>query len=186
MSRSEKNKQKQGNKIILKIFVVAVFLIAVLTVLKYAQNYLRDDIVGKTNLIINNNNVTNDLNKDIFVENGVTYIAKEDIYNFFDPYIYYDEKYNQIITGSESQIASIVVGENQMTNNGSNVSIPATIIEKDGTYYIPFSALDSVYNVKTTYIESSNIVVIDSLNRKLEVADSNKENQVKEEKMLLL
>ena len=179
MSRSEKNKQKQENKIILKIFIVAVFLIAVLTVLKYAQNYLRDDIVGKTNLIINNNNVTNDLNKDIFVENGVTYIAKEDIYNFFDPYIYYDEKYNQIITGSESQIASIVVGEKQMTNNGSNVSIPATIIEKDGTYYIPFSALDSVYNVKTTYIESSNIVVIDSLNRKLEVADSNKDNQVK-------
>ena len=40
MSRSEKNKQKQGNKIILKIFVVAVFLIAVLTVLKYAQKYL--------------------------------------------------------------------------------------------------------------------------------------------------
>lgn len=36
-----------------------------------------------------------------------------------------------------------------------------------------------MYNVKTTYIESSNIVVIDSLNRKLEVADSNKENQVK-------
>ena len=179
MSRREKNKEKQSNKTIRKILIVAIFLFAVLVVLKYSQNYLRDDIVGKTNLIINNNNVTTDLNKDIFVENGITYMAKEDISNFFDPYIYYDEKYNQIITGSESQITAIVIGEKKMTNNGSTVKIPATVIEKDETYYIPFSVLDNVYNVKTTYIEETDTVVIDSLNRKFVVADSNKNNQVK-------
>lgn len=179
MSRREKNKEKQSNKTIRKILIVAIFLFAVLVVLKYSQNYLRDDIVGKTNLIINNNNVTTDLDKDIFVENGITYMAKEDISNFFDPYIYYDEKYNQIITGSESQIAAIVIGEKKMTNNGSTVNIPATVIEKDETYYIPFSVLDNVYNVKTTYIEETDTVVIDSLNRKFVVADSNKNNQVK-------
>ena len=73
-------------------------------------NYERNDVIDRVNLVINHSNVTKDLEKEAFVENGVTYISKEDIANFFDPYIYYDEKYNQMITGSESKIAAIVVG----------------------------------------------------------------------------
>lgn len=179
MSRTQKRIEKQGDKTFFKIFIVAIFLLLVLIVLKYARNYIRDDIVGKTNLIINNSNVTTDLNKEVYVKDGVTYIAKEDIENFFDPYIYYDEKYNQITTGSESRIATIVIGEKKMTNNGSIVDTTATIIENSGTYYIPFSILDDIYNTKTTYIEETDTVVIDSLNRRFIVADSNKNNKVK-------
>lgn len=142
-------------------------------------NYERNDIVDRTNLVINHSNVTNGLEKPVFVENGVSYIAKEDIANYFDPYIYYDEKYNQIITGSENKIAAIVVGEKKMTNNGSTVNLSAPILEKDDTYYLPFSALDDIYNVKTRYIKETDTVVIDSLNRKYVVADSNKNNSVK-------
>lgn len=179
MSRREKREEKQGNKILLKIIIVAIFLVGVLVSLKYAQNFLRDDIVGKTNVIINNSNVTGDLKKDVIVENGVIYIAKEDIANFFDPYIYYDEKYNQIITTSDNKVASIVIGENKMKNNGSTVNISATILERNGTYYIPFSLMNDVYDIETTYIEETDTFVIDSLNRKKVVADSKKDNSVK-------
>lgn len=111
MSRREK-KNVKGNWIF-KIIVVAIVLLAAIFVIKIAGNYKNNDIVGKVNLIINNSNVTADLKQDVFVdENGVIYIAKEDIENFFDNYIYYDEKYNQIITGSSTKIANMVVGEN--------------------------------------------------------------------------
>lgn len=179
MSRREKRVEKQNNKTFRKILIVAVFIIAVIFTLKYAYNYVRDDVTEKTNLVINNSNITTSLKKDIIVENGVVYIAKEDISNFFDPYIYYDKKYNQIITGSESSIASIIIGEKKMTNNGSTVAISASVIERNNTYYIPFSSLDKIYNVKTTYIEKGDTVVIDSLNRKMIVADSAKNNNVK-------
>ena len=76
----------------------------------------------KANLVINNSNVTADLKKDIIIENGVIYVAMEDVKNFFDPHIYYDEKYNQIITTSENQVTSMVVGENTMVNNGTSVA----------------------------------------------------------------
>jgi len=145
-------------------------------------NYERNDVIDRVNLVINHSNVTKDLEKEAFVENGVTYISKEDIANFFDPYIYYDEKYNQMITGSESKIAAIVVGEKKMTNNGSVVNLSAPILEKDNAYYLPFSELDSIYNVKTKYIEETNTIIIDSLNRKYVVADSNKNNGVKVKK----
>jgi len=179
MSRREKRMEKQSNKTFRKLLIVAIFLVASIFVLKYAYNYVRDDVADKANLVINNSNVTTSLKRDVFIENGVVYISKEDIANFFDQYIYYDEKYNQIITGSENKIAAIVVGEKKMTNNGSIVSIPASVLKKNDTYYIPFSALDSIYNVKTTYVEKTNTIVVDSLNRKMVVADSSKNNNVK-------
>ena len=179
MSRREKKEQKQSNKTIRKIVIVAIFLALICLVFKYAPNYIRDDITDRTNLIVNNGNITKDLKKNIFVENGVTYISKEDILNFFDPYIYYDEKYNQIITGGDTRIASIIVGEKTMNDNGTNVKIKASVIKKDDTYYIPFSELDNIYNVKIEYIEGTNTVIVDSLNRKLEVADISKNVGVK-------
>ena len=92
MSRREK-KSVKGNWIF-KIIVVAIVLLAAIFVIKIAGNYKNNDIVGKVNLIINNSNVTADLKQDVFVdENGVIYIAKEDIENFFDNYIYKYMKY---------------------------------------------------------------------------------------------
>ena len=175
-----KRLKKESNKTIYKIIVVLIFLIGIIMVLQYSGNYVVDEITDKANLIINNGNVTKSLKLDMFIdENETVYISKQDIENFFDPYIYYDEKYNQIITGSNTKIASIVVGSNEMYVNSSKVNISAPIIEKEGEYYIPFSELDDVYNVDTQYIAENNVVVIDSLNRKYSIATSGKDNSVK-------
>lgn len=175
-----KRLKKVSNKTIYKIIVVLIFLIGIIMVLQYSGNYVVDEITDKANLIINNGNVTKSLKFDMFIdENETVYISKQDIENFFDPYIYYDEKYNQIITGSNTKIASIVVGSNEMYVNSSKVNISASIIEKEGEYYIPFSELDDVYNVDTQYIAENNVVVIDSLNRKYSIATSGKDNSVK-------
>lgn len=179
MSRKAKREEKVKSKIISKLIIVAIFLGLVFFVLKVAPNYVNDDITDRANLVINNSNVTKDLKKDVMIENGIIYISKEDIENFFDPYIYYDEKYNQIITTSEKQVASIVVGENTMENNGTTVDISGTVIEKDGTYYIPFSSLKDVYNVEINYIDSTKTITVDSKDRKYAVADSTKNNGVK-------
>lgn len=175
-----KRLKKESNKTTYKIIVVLIFLIGIIMVLQYSGNYVVDEITDKANLIINNGNVTKSLKLDMFIdENETVYISKQDIENFFDPYVYYDEKYNQIITGSNTKIASIVVGSNEMYVNSSKVNISAPIIEKEGEYYIPFSELDDVYNVDTQYIAENNVVVIDSLNRKYSIATSGKDNSVK-------
>ena len=176
MSRREK-KNVIGNWIF-KIIVVAIVLLAAIFVIKIAGNYKNNDIVGKVNLIINNSNVTADLKQDVFVdENGVIYIAKEDIENFFDNYIYYDEKYNQIITGSSTKIANMVVGENSATVNSAEVKLKSPVIEKENKYFIPFSELKSVYNVDIEYI--NNRVVVDSLDRKYQIATVAKDISIK-------
>ena len=179
MSRRAKREAKVKSKIISKLIIVAIFLGLVFFVLKITPNYINTDVSDKTNLVINNNNITKDLKNDVILENGIVYISKDDIENFFDPYVYYDEKYNQIITTSENQIASIVVGENSMTNNGSKVDISGTVIERSNTLYLPFSSLKDVYNIEINYIESSDTITVDSKDRKYVIADSKKNNSVK-------
>lgn len=176
MARREKSKVK--NNWILKIIVVAVFLVATILVIKISGNYKNNEIIGKINLVINNSNVTNALKQDIFVdENNVIYISKGDIENFFDNYIYYDEKYNQIITGSSTKIANMVVGENKAVVNSAEIKLKSPVVEKNGEYFIPFSELTGVYNVDIEYI--NNRVVVDSLDRKYQIATAAKNVSVK-------
>ena len=180
MSRKAKRVQeKVRKKFLYKIIVVAILVWLAFLILKYAPNYVNTDITNKANLVINNSNVTGDLKKDVIIENGVIYVSMEDIENFFDPYIYYDEKYNQIITTSENQVTSMVIGENTMVNNGTRVQTSGTVIERDDTYYIPFSSFKDTYNVEISYIESTNTITVDSKDRRYVLADSAKNSNVK-------
>ncbi len=180
MSRKAKRAQeKVKEKFLYKIIVVAILVWLAFLILKYAPNYVNTDITNKANLVINNSNVTGDLKKDVIIENGVIYVSMEDIENFFDPYIYYDEKYDQIITTSENQVTSMVIGENTMVNNGTNVQTSSTVIERGDTYYIPFSSFKDTYNVEISYIESTNTITVDSKDRKYVLADSAKNSNVK-------
>ena len=85
-----------------------------------APNYTRNDITNRTNLIINNNNVTSVLKRDIFIDDkGVVYLSKPDIANFFNKYITYYEQYNQIITTSQTKVATLEIGKNSMEVNST-------------------------------------------------------------------
>lgn len=110
---------------------------------------------------------------------GVIYVSKQDIGNFFDSFIYYDENYNQIITTSDSKVATLELGKKQITVNGSTSNIVGSLVEKDGTYYLPFSDMNDVYNIEIEYIKETNRVVVTSLDRKLEKADAAKNLSIK-------
>lgn len=171
---------KEKRFYIYKLIVVLVFALAVWFVLKTATNYIKDDIVGKTNLVINNSNTTKNLKNDVIVENGVVYVSTKDIANFFDDHIFYDNKYDQIITTSETKVATLKLNENKAKVNGSTVDLVASAKKIREQFYLPFSEIsESVYNVETTYIKDTNTVVLVSLDRELTYANSGKKNSVK-------
>lgn len=171
---------KEKRFYIYKLIVVLVFALAVWFVLKTATNYIKDDIVGKTNLVINNSNTTKNLKNDVIVENGVVYVSTKDIANFFDDHIFYDNKYDQVITTSETKVATLKLNENKAKVNGSTVDLVASAKKIGEQFYLPFSEIsESVYNVETTYIKDTNTVVLVSLDRELTYANSSKKNSVK-------
>lgn len=162
-----------------KFLIVIAFILAIIIVLHFAYNYLRDDIKDRTNLVINNINATNSLKNDIYIENGAIYISEEDISNILDFDIYYDEKYDQIITSSYNKLAAMPVGEKQIEVNSSKATIKASVINKQNNYYIPFSELEDVYNVKVKYSDITNIVTVDYLNVDYCIATATKKADVK-------
>ena len=115
---------------------------------------------------MNEENKTEHLKNNIYVnENQTVYISVEDVENLFDCTVYYDEKYNQIITTSDTKVANIAINEKKMTVNNSEVSILDSIIKIDNNIYLPISDMEIVYNVKVEYIESTNRIIIDELSK---------------------
>ena len=171
---------KKGKIIKIIVLIVVIILIALLVWFK-APDYYVKEVKGKTNLVINNNNVTSKMKDDVYIDNkGVIYLSINDVRNYFDKYINYDESSNRLITTSDTKIATLIKDKKNIDINGSTVSIASTVIEKDGKIYIPFSELaQNVYNVEIEHKESTDRVVIDSLDRELKKADSKKNVKVK-------
>ena len=181
MKNNSKHEQKNTGKMIRNVIIAILFVVAIAIVLNIAPDYIRNDEIDKTNLIINNNNVTSKMDKDVYIdEKGNIYLAKEDVAKYFDKYITFDNDEERLITTSNTKIAVMKSNEKNMKINGSNVSTMATLIEKDGTIYLPFSDMAKlVYNVELNYIEETDTVTLDSLDRQLLKGDASKNLSVK-------
>ena len=181
MRRDKREAANKKGKIIKIIVLIVVIILMALLVWFKAPDYYVKEVKGKTNLVINNNNVTSKMKDDVYIDNkGVIYLSINDVKNYFDKYINYDESSNRLITTSDTKTATLIKDKKNIDINGATVSIASTVIEKDGKIYIPFSELaQNVYNVEIEHKESTDRVVIDSLDRELKKADSKKNVKVK-------
>lgn len=162
MTREEMENKKKKIK---KIFNIIIGIIAFVIIYLIANNYIVFDKNKKTNLVINNKNITSNLKNDILIEDDIIYLSQQDISNFFDKYIYKEEETNEIITTYNKKIAAIGFEENSITINGSKKNIYAHAIEKDGQVYLPISEMKDVYDVEIKNIEKTKVVTMDSLDR---------------------
>ncbi len=173
-------KKKNENHYIRNILIGVIGLLMAIAIFTIAPDYARTDIISKTNVIINNNNITSSLKKDIYIDSkGVIYMSKNDLANFFDSFIYYDEKYDQIITTSDTKTAALPIDKKEITINGVNTRILGASTKKDDTYYLPFSEMGEIYNIEIEYIKETDRVVVTSKDRQLEKADAAKNLNVK-------
>lgn len=177
--RAKKEVKRKSNWL-MKLIVVALFIGIIAVIINLAPNYIRKEITGKTNVIINNNDVTESMKFDVFIdENDIIYMSKKDIENFFDEDIFYDNKYNQIITTSDTKLATLKLDEKEMYVNSSKVKIYGAATKKDENFYLPFSEMKDVYNVEINYIKESNILTIDSLDKEQKKANASKDVSIK-------
>lgn len=157
--------------------ILAIIIIAIIAMI--VNDFVIIDNNKTTNLIINNKNVTSSLKQKVLIEDDIIYLSKQDISNFFDKYIYQDEKTEKIVTTYDKKIAEIGFDENEININGSDKQISAHAIEKDGQIYLPISEMADVYNIEISDIKESNIVTMDSLEREQKRAIVNSNCAVK-------
>lgn len=179
--RMKEKNERNSSKLIFNIFIVLVFLALLGGVFYLSPNYIREDYDGKTKVLINNNNVTLKMKNDVYIdENNNVFLSLADIRNYFDKYIEYDKENGDIVTTSEINIAKMSTKNNEITINGEEKELNSSAIEKNDTIYLPFSEIsEKVYNVDLEYIQDTNTIIIDSLDRKQEVANTTKETKLK-------
>ncbi len=170
VEKKQKNKMsKEGiekkKSIIVKTFITILAIIVIAIVALIANDYIVLDNNKRTNLVINNKNVTSNLKNDVLIENNIIYLSKQDIANFFDKYIYKDKETNQIITTYEKKIATIGFEEKKININGSEKNIYASAIQKDNIEYLPISEMNDVYDIEIQNIEDTKVVTMDSYNK---------------------
>jgi len=180
MSRKKKSK-KQGN-----LIKVIIYLIVLIIVFNIAPNYEKNDdyyIENKINLIINNNNVTNNLWRDLFInDKNAIYMSIEDIKVYFDNSISYNEEAKQIITVYGEKTVKLPINKNFIKINNREQDVLSGAIEKDGIYYIPITVMEKIYEIDITYVDNiyeEKKLIIDSLTKKLVKADVAKACNVK-------
>lgn len=179
--RMKEKNERNSSKLIFNIFIVLVFLALLGGVFYLSPNYIREDYDGKTKVLINNNNVTLKMKNDVYIdENNNVFLSLADVRNYFDKYIEYDKENGSIVTTSEINIAKMSTKDNKITINGQEEKLNSSAIEKNETIYLPFSEIsEKVYDVDLEYIKDTNTIIIDSLDRKQEVANTTKETKLK-------
>ncbi len=163
MEKGKRMAESETN--IKKILIIIIAIIIIIIICFIANNYLVFDKNQKTNLIINNKNVTSNLKNDVLIEDNIIYLSQQDIGNFFDKYIYEEKQTNKIITTYNEKIAEIGFEKNSITVNGSEKKICAHAIEKDGIVYLPISEMKDVYDIQIENVQETKVVTMDSLNR---------------------
>lgn len=184
--RMEQNKQPKW-KFVRNIIITLIALGLVAGVFLVAPDYILKDKYEGTRLIINNKDVTASgrLKNELIIEDDVIYLSKSDISNFFDKYLYYDNQYGQFITTEGDKVATIKAGESKITINGITSDIKGRIIQKGNELYLPISDLNEVYNIDIKKIDSTNIILIDSLDREQIQAKAVKDIKVKVKEKIL-
>ena len=166
-------------RLILRIVIVALALGLMIFAIKIAPNYAKDEFANKTNLVINNNNITRNVKNDIIIEDNTIYLSTADMKNFFDEYLIIEEENQRVITTSNTKTVVIPFTGTRIYVSGSDISIGHSILNRNGTIYLPITDLTDIYNIEIKYSADTNIVAIDSLNRKMVQALSNKSMSVK-------
>ena len=172
-----KNKKKIKSKILVLLFLIIILF----TVIPKINNK-KVDSTNIISLIINNEDYTNNLIRQIYLStNNTVYVSIDDIKKIYDENILLDEEKKEIITTYKTKIAVINIEDNTIRINGTQAGKITGIINESENYYLPISDLKNVYNFEINVFEKNKIIAIYSLDEKMVKGYSAKKISLKEE-----
>ena len=167
-------------KFMRNIIIGVISLIVVALIINIAPGYKRDKYKDVINLILNEENKTEQLKHEIYInEKGTIYISEEDIKNLFDETIFYDQEHNQIITTTDTKVVNIAIDEKEMIINGATQPMIDAVVRINNDIYLPITDMNMVYNIDIKYVESTNRVIIDNLDKGIIKATITEETDIR-------
>lgn len=172
-----RKKKVRISHVIRRTSIIAVALAIIIFLIKYAPNYVKEANQLGVKLIINNNNVTKTIKKEIIFKDNQPFLSTDDIKNYFDEYL--TEQDGCIITTSRTKTVKIANNSDKMYVNGSYIDMKENTIKENSVNYISLEDMALIYNFEYKYNDKNNTIIIDSLNKKLVQATSKRKQSVK-------
>ena len=177
MTHKKKKKNNKLTKINLKLIL---FIIVVIICILLLANRKITKYNDKTQIILDNENITSKLEREIIIENEQIYISYDDIKTYMDKTLYTEPETNLIISSSDKKVAVINIENQTLEINSSQIDTKKISVTKNGVVYLAISELQNLYNCEVKYINDTNIVTIESLSKKSVKAYAKKNLKVKE------
>lgn len=175
MSKKTKKTKKSKKAIIFIIIILVILSIFIINNLK------NDEESGELSIIIDNQDVTNQLENNIVKTEDTIYMSFDYIKKYFDETIYQEES-GLIITKSDKKLATMEINNSDININGSELNLKNAPFEsEEGTIYLPISEFEKVYDIDFDYIEETQKVIIDFYSKALIKAYASKNISIKEE-----
>ena len=178
-SKHIKNNSKHYNKSNLIVAFIIVFIFVVILFIK-GKNKVAPIIYNDIQIILNNENITSNMEDKVLNENDKIYMSVEDIQKFLDNTIYFEKEIETYITTSSKKLATLKENSDSITINGSNLKVDNMVINKEWKKYFAISEMENIYDYEFAFITDTNIVTIDSLKLKQERANIKKATELKE------
>lgn len=182
--KAQKKKIKiklKKNSLLSKIILVAILLVVILYILRYAAYFKRDTSDEMAIIIQNQSNI--ELENSVYVdENDIVYLSEADVRKYLNQDLYFeknDSNMRRYISISQNKILEITENENHIFVNGTREKIRGKVLERDGVYYFPISELEKVYNIEVDYLKDFNRLNIEKLSEEKVVAVVNRNMPLK-------
>lgn len=150
-----------------KILVILIFLIVAIFICNIAPNYYEDEsyLQDELRVVFNDKEITHEKSKlpqEAKIVDGKVMLSKDTVDILFDKWLYYDSKYNTIISTTDIGVAKLELDKNSMDIDGVEISIdvPAQMI--DDVIYIPIEELQDFYNIDVKFKEKVVITTRDA------------------------
>lgn len=170
------NMQKVRACIIIAIAILLLIIISICAKINKNKNRYKELTILLNNQFIElTDEVVIDDNKNIF-------FSKDDIQNFFDATIYYNEAEKELITTYNTHVALLKVDEEYAEINDETIKLNGKLYETKNDVYMPILDLAEVYDLEINYSSKSNRIIMDSITKQKTEATVMKRNHVKTRK----
>ena len=141
-----------------RVLIPFLFVIAAIFICAIAPNYYEGDTYSDNEIrvVLNSKEIPHNkslLPDEVVIVDGKVMFSQNTVDILFDKWLYYDEKYDTIISTTDTGVAKLKIDSNKININNEEITISVPTQRINEKIYIPVEELQDFYNVDISYNE---------------------------------
>ncbi len=139
----------------IKLFTVILFLIMGYMICDRADDFFPSVTYGKdeVRVVIDNREVTKSLPNRAVIKNDAVFLSFDTVKKYFDPYLYFDEKYQTVIITNAENVMKLKIDDRMIRFNGEEKQVQNPATKSGEVIYLPMEEIKEMLDIDVDYQE---------------------------------